>query len=333
MRRALATILLALSWASTALAEGPCIEDGRPVVAVRLSELGAPVADEIADHLRRSLDKRSISVCARDGARGVAVLEIVPGAEAFVLTLHIVDGVTNKRVSRDLDARSIPPEGRPLAIAQAGDELLRASWAELFVEGSAKQARDAPPEVVKAAAPQETAQSRPSEPAMRIALGVGLGAEVFTSGHRQLGVDLAAGWNPWPRIGAFARVGIRSTESRDSSFGSHETGATKGSLGLAVRSFLAPKGWVDVGPHLEVMRFSFSPSATPGFVAREADAVAVYASMEGRLWLLPSAPVALGAALSAGIPLRSARAVGPNGPVHEIGGLLIGTALIVGLSW
>ena len=48
--------------------------------------------------------------------------------------IEVYERVTDKRVSRDVDLSAFPEDAMALAIAIAADELLRASWAELWTE-------------------------------------------------------------------------------------------------------------------------------------------------------------------------------------------------------
>jgi hypothetical protein len=313
--------------APRALAEDGCPTDGRTAVLLRANEIEPRVAREVADHLRRSLEQRRIAVCTTDDARATASLDLVAGEGTFTLTLRIDE--RPKTAVREVDVSPIPPDGRPLAVAQAADELLRASWPERFSD--APPAPRPPLDV-----PREPARPLPEEPAPargRVHVGLGVGAELFSSGHAQAGPELDVTLAPVTWLGIGARGGMRASASRSATYGEHETTALLGSAGVAYRAALARKVGLDLGPRLHVMRFSFATTPSAGFVARDEDALAVCATAEARAWIVPVEPIQVGLALAVGAPLRAARAVAGGVRVHEIGGLLVGTQVVVGFGW
>ena len=151
-------------------------------------------------------------------------------------SISVDDGVTKKRVARDLDLRSIPADGRAMMIALALDELLRASWAELTLI-------DAPvktpvPAVVREAIAAPTPPKRPPEPSADV--GVSVGGEHYGAGVNHLGFDVFGAYFPWRHLGLHARAGLR--------FG-FETDAPRGSVDSTALV-------VAVGPRIPIVPLS-----------------------------------------------------------------------------
>ncbi len=167
-------------------------------------ELTAPGSSEqdagaLQRELATSLEGSGVRACsAVPGATGSAPLadiRLESTSSAHVrVTIVVRDAVTHKLVSRELDLTAMPADGRPLAIAVAADELLRASWAELTLTTQAAKKVEPPAAVQRAvsqvtAAPAETRQG---------ALGAQLAAERYSSGLLLMGADARAGWHTGP---------------------------------------------------------------------------------------------------------------------------------------
>ena len=117
-----------------------CGESPRPWVQIVTEDVpGSHVA--FVSLLRAELASRGLDLCASStdvGAPPVATIRVSARPDAVALTVEVRDALTEKQVNRDVALAGIPPDGQPLTLALAADELLRASWAELTL-------RTAPP--------------------------------------------------------------------------------------------------------------------------------------------------------------------------------------------
>ncbi|MDB4937641.1 MAG: hypothetical protein JWP87_4613, partial [Labilithrix sp.] len=197
MRSCCAVAVLLFLWAPAALAaEDPvaprtspvsasaaCGAPGHPGIVLRAAGIDDELQSKIAEQLKVALAARSFDLCSSDDTAGaVAELEISKGSAAGVsLSVSVRDQVTDKRVAREIDLRAIPEDGRALVIAEAADELLRASWAELLVADAPKPKREVPPEVTRALPMLEAAPAPvyPSYRAPLVELGVDASVEHY----------------------------------------------------------------------------------------------------------------------------------------------------------
>jgi hypothetical protein len=147
-------------WSRTARAEANCDSDGEgtsgPIVVVAFS--GEPWDEKlergVLDHLRAGLEPAGFRVCRVGTAAKIAPVATVElrqrSGERVSATIEVRDGVTAKRVARDIDLGALPEDGRALGVGVAADELLRASWVELSLTDAPKPAQTPPPAVVRA---------------------------------------------------------------------------------------------------------------------------------------------------------------------------------------
>lgn len=111
---------------------------------------GAVVAE-----LRAALRVQDLLLCleVESDAPPIASLHLVESGPDTV-RVEVRDRVTAKRVERRLSLSDFPDDSRPLAIAVAADELLRASWAELVLVDAPEPAIE-PPAPVQAMVQRE----------------------------------------------------------------------------------------------------------------------------------------------------------------------------------
>ena len=205
-----AAISIAMTMASSvATADGgadACGAAGHPWIRLETTAIESEGINlgEILRHVRAELAMRRIDVCTEGtGTPPVASVRITTGAtEGIEIAIDVRDAVTDKRLSRTLDLRSLPPDARFLAIAVATDELLRASWLEIAMRTAPPQ--QAPPpaailDVVKA-------ELRPEH---RVEMGAQLAFEWYGGGQELYGVDMRAGLRPTRRFTALLRLGLR----------------------------------------------------------------------------------------------------------------------------
>ena len=334
-----AAVASALSFGSrSAGAEGACGGPGHPGIVLRGEGIAPQLRAQIAAQLRAALAERSFELCEpADAAGAVAELDVTNLATADVaLTLAVRDEITDKRVSRDIDLHRIPEDGRGLVIAQAADELLRASWAELLVPDAPKPRREVPPEVARAVPAKDIAQPPvevPSRPPV-VELGAALAVERFGSGLTQVGPDVAVGIFPLPRFGAVARAGLRSGSRAEAPSGAVDP--TGLALALAVVAGVVPRTGrlgLDAGAELFVTRVHYAAEASAGARASSESGTAIYASAVARGWTLLVAPVRASLGLSLGAPVRTVRAVAAGETIASVAGVLLAAELGVGAAW
>lgn len=361
MRRgfALAAALLLLVASRRAAAEDPpgCGGPGHPGIVLRAEGLTPALRAQIAEQLRAALAGRSFDLCEPTQAGGaVAELDVsgiarANGAPAdgapgptnggvfgVAVTLSVRDEVTDKRVARDLDLRRIPEDGRALVIAQAADELLRASWAELLIADAPKPRAEVPPEVVRAVPPPADAlpPSAPAPPAAVFEIGVAAAIERFGSGHTQLGPDLTVGVFPLPRLGFVARGGLRSAAREDAPSGSVDPSGVVAGLAAMVGALpRTGRMGLDAGAELFVTQVTYDAEARPGTGGRAlgGSGTAVAVSALARGWMIIAPPVRATIGLGVGAPLHTVRALAADSTVASISGVLLGAQLGLAGAW
>jgi hypothetical protein len=224
----------------------------------------------VEERLRVELAARRLDLCTGTPAPGarppVATIALEAGAEAdgdrVDLEIDVRDDVTSKRVGRGVQLASVPPDGRAAVVALAADELLRASWAELALEGARVSSRPAPPEVRAAVAPRA---SEPSD----LVLGVRAAAEWWSAGLSLYGGDAALGWQVTPRLSLEILGGARAAP---------DVAAGSGDVSVMAASFRG-------GPRLAVTRpggaavFSLAARASGYWLRLSGEA---HAGVEGR---------------------------------------------------
>lgn len=314
-----------------------CGGPGHPGILLRTEGLDAALRTHIVDQLRAALAGRSFDLCEPpNGTGAVAELDMASLADrempAVALTLSVRDEITDKRVSRDIDLLHIPEDGRALVIAQAADELLRASWAELLVADAPTPKHDVPPEVSRAVSPPPS----PSPPSVAplVELGAAVALEHFGSGFTQLGPDVAVGFFPFARLGAVVRAGIRSGARADAVSGSVDPSSVV--TALAVMGSVLPRTGrlgLDAGTELFVTHVHYAAEASAGARANSASGTAVHASAVARGWLLLAAPLRASLGFSVGAPVHTVRAVAADSTIAAVSGILLGAQLGVGGAW
>jgi hypothetical protein len=242
-RRAAAGGCLLLCLGSPALAAEPPCGTERPWVAVEATgQLPARLErDAVVDRLRVELDARKIDLCearAPDATRptrrplATIALDASGGAtpEQVSLEIEVSDDVTSKRVARAVDLAGVPVDGRAAVVALAADELLRASWAELALEGARVARRPAPPEVRAAVEPRSAPAAAERTP---VSLGVRAAAEWWSAGLPLLGGDAGLAWLAARRLSLELYAGARAAP--DEATPSGEISVLAGSVRGGVR--------------------------------------------------------------------------------------------------
>ena len=307
---------LAALWASRVRAEPERECSGDKPWVVVAGNVRPAFAAAVRSDLRAGLAPSRIEVCAEDSqpeAEPLARVTIKQVDEAGArYSLDVTDSVTKKRVGRDLSLEKLPADGRPLALAVAAEELLRASWAELALRGVHSPQTAAPPEV---RAVVEKSEQPPAAPRRFPALGARLAFEHFLGGQTHYGADLFGVVPIGSVAGGFIAAGARRALSEQAPHGSIAASALSAELGVTL-TFLHQNAY-ELGAFVSgrLLRLSFEPSAPPGVVASQHSGLAATSRVGlafsfGRSGLLRSY-----SALGAGLPLRSFSASDSGGTI------------------
>jgi hypothetical protein len=306
--------------ASTARA-ADCEEDGAAVVLVAFTGAAWPaeLRRGVLEQLRAGLGPTGVVVCDADVAgrtASVATVELRrnPG-ERVTATIEVRDGVTEKRVARDIDLSALPDDARALGVGVAADELLRASWIELSLEGAPKPPAPPPPAVRKAV---ET--SLRVEHEKRSAIAARAAIEGHTGGFLLLGGDLAFRHSFAPALGFGVSLTMRGSEPVTSAHGS--VSATV--LGAAVEMLLRLAGddrWrVSLEADVWAAQVLVKGDATNHAIGSEASAptVVMRAGVEGAYRV--AGPLSLSLRGGGGVPLHSVSARDHGDEVASLSG-------------
>jgi len=194
-------------------------------------------ASSVAAHLGLELGSRGIALCLapvrEDAASPLAVVELRL-AEPSLLEVAIGDLATGRRLTRQVPLDGIPEDARPLAIALAADELLRASWLEASIDKMQPSPGPTSP-VTTVVVPPGARESPENGPARlqtsRAWLSV-LGAGEYSTGGQTLGgFDARVAWGR--RLQVAGRVGYRWGAVVSAEHGNIESSALLGGVSLA----------------------------------------------------------------------------------------------------
>jgi hypothetical protein len=270
-------VLLAFFCSRDAWAEPSCAGSGGSVVLVVFAGTRWPaeLRRGVLTHLRAGLEPTGFRVCDAEGAGDIAKVATVelrqnPG-ERVTATIEVRDGITAKRVARDIDLSALPDDARALGVGVAADELLRASWVELSLTGSPKPATPPPPAVTKAV---ESSLKRPESPKLSEASGFGA-AEGYTGGLVLFGGDVAFERRLGSSLGFGLALGIRQSAQNPSAHGSISASTFVAGATLLVDVATAGPLRFDVEAGARVSDVRLRGQAAPGSVGTESSAVGV----------------------------------------------------------
>jgi hypothetical protein len=323
----------ALLLASSALADDAkrCGDDQRPWIRLATDGFSPELRSVLLVQARASLAARGFDLCLSDEestTTPLATIRVTRAGEDVATSIAVDDGVTKKRVARDLDLRSIPPDGRAMTIALALDELLRASWAELMLADAPVKAPV--PEGVREAIAAPAPAPAPPPPAPRVTWDVGaaMGGEHFGAGLDELGADVFGAYFPFSRLGLQARLGLRSGFEADGPRGT--VGSTALAFALGPRVPLLPlssRAGVDVLGEAILTRVTFAATPTaPGVRGSEKTVGAGYAALGARGWLVLVPSIRSLRAfmqVSAGVPIHTAYATDGDVRITGLAGVLL----------
>jgi hypothetical protein len=318
--------LACLSAPRTALAQPDpvCGSSGRPWVQILETAPPGSLVPDFAPLLRVELASRGIDLCASTEAPGagpIATVLVAPRPGAVTLTVEVRDALTQKQVRRDVALSAIPVDVRPLTIALAADELLRASWAELALRTSPPAAQPVPPQVIEAV--HEALPVRPPL-GVPVELGVGFVWEQYARGLTLYGADARLGVWFAPRLELAAQIGLRSAPVTTTTDGSVQPSAWSIST-LGLFSFVRGDArWgFDGALRLALERVTFAPTPRGGASGSQREGYAVLAGLGPQGWIAVVPALRLGAAVLATLPLRGLEAA--DGGTAFVG--------IAGMGW
>jgi hypothetical protein len=326
MRRVVAT---AIGITSVILSATGRADDGCPVTAAPVIELVLEVLppDEIIGvtlerHLRSELRERDIDLCARPPKKTpLAQVKLHvdhPAVGPVVATISIRDALTRKHVERSIDLTKLPPETRPLVVATATDELLRASWAELHLVDAPPPSEPPPRQVIEAL----TTTSRPVARAPR-RFEIGAQGELSSFfGHRTgFGGGVVAGWWFVPRaalsVRASATYGLEETAANGRVRADTTSAGIGGALALVpVERAMGARAEVGV----QALHASFEGVANPGTTASRGGDWTAVATLGVAGWMSLTKDLRLTLGASMLYALRPIRALDAGESVMAIEG-------------
>jgi hypothetical protein len=312
-----------------------CTGADRPVVAASFSGLWAPALEEtvLAD-LAADLVPTGRAVCAPT-EEGIATASSAPArvdlrwlAPASVAIA--IEGVDTVPLSRQIDLRRVPEDGRALTIAVAAGELLRAGWI--------RPAAVEPPTPVATAlraAPLSPAPLPLRETPRDLSVGVRAAFEHYQGGQTQLGFDLQGALWLSERAGAELSLGLRNnatgTQTPSGEIDSRAVGAS-----ASVLFALLPRGGMlglDVQAGARLLWVRYEGLATPAAIGKVASDVAVYLRGGLAAHVALGSALSLGAAAGVGAPLRSFSADAAGHPVTAVSDLELYAQLGAAISF
>jgi hypothetical protein len=316
----IALSLAAWGWLrpATLRAETDCAEGDGPVVRVAFTGTpwDAALRQGVLDHLRAGLEPTGVRVCPADGtphAGDVATVELrQTSGERVMAAIEVRDGVTQKRVARDIDVSALPEDARALGVGVAADELLRASWVELRLTGAPKPAKPPPPAVARAV--ESSLVREPPEPG-RTSAGVAATLAGYSNGLLLFGGELSFARLLGDTFGVELALDLAESGTAHTPHGTITAGTVgaRGSLLVQVVARNDVRVALEAGVWAGEARLRGRPAT--GAVGAEASAVAVAARAGIGLAYRFAGPFTVAVRAGVGAPLRAvvARDFGVDG--------------------
>lgn len=319
-------------WVARPASAADCPLDERPWISIAF--MGDPWSDavrsEVLAHLRAGLSREGLAVCAEGARADSPVAHVVLSRDSgrtVALTIDVQDGVTQKRLVRNVDLREVPADAETLGIAVATDELLRASWVELALEDAPEPEPSLPPAVQQAV--EDTLQPRYRTGPRRLELGIRGVFEHYGGGHDQVGGEGAL--RAWVSgfLGIEIAFGLRRAFTVEVEQGRVRGSAIGGSASLLWRALgdepLSLQ--LELGPSLSQVRLE--GDAAEGVAADEGAAIASFLRAGAAVAWRFVPTLGLRARGGAGAPLSSVAARGDGRTVTAVAGLELHAGLEV----
>ncbi len=280
--------------------------------------------------LRAELASRGIDLCTSVDAEPeppLATIDVSSAPDAVSLGVEVRDAVTAKHVSRDVALSGVPTDSRPLTIALAADELLRASWAELALRTAAPPPRPVPVEVTRTVRETIEPAIAPASPP-RFLLGVDGALQHFGSGTTMYGADARLGAWLAPRVAAGLRFGLLSGGAASATDGSVQPSAWIAG-GAAVVTVTPPQHrWgIDALGRFDVEHVSFVGVPRGTATGSSQSDYALLAGLGPQAWFRILPTLRVGAEVLAALPLRGVEAADAHVSFAGVSGVGVSTQL------
>lgn len=328
----LAFVCTVFGWVPRAHAES-CGSEQRPWLGVEFAWQGALTELEgaIVKDLRAGFATRGIDVCAKsDGpAQAPAAWVRLQATDAQLIKVEVLDTVTQKSVSRDMNLSRVPKDGRAFAIAVGTDELVWASWAELAFERSQRRPRAPPPEVERGVREDLPNQTQPES----VQLLARCAFEWFSGGQTFWGGDAGVVWPVGSHLALQLVLGVREGLEVNAPDGHITSNALSGEAAaelLFLRTDALRLGAL-LGLRLARLRMQGAASEDASASVLERSIVVLGAGLGLQLHL--AGPVWLGSGVGAGLPLRGVAATDTGEVVSGATGVELAARLGVGVSF
>jgi len=322
-------------------ADGPRCRASGSYLAVALPGEWAPGSrGAVVAELEAALEVQGFDLCLVEATHPrdlepVAVLTLEASEDGAQVRIEVRDAITDKYVERRLRVTDVPADTRPLAVAIAADELVRASWAELLLEDAPEPAIEPPPEVravVQRQVRHVVEEVAPSAPVQPTWLSLQGAFDYFGEGERQLGASLAIERWMHPRLALRFSLGGRAGMVERSSLGSVHSRALPGALDLLA----AVVGAANRGPQLvlglgtEVRWVRYRTSPVDGALGVDDSGVAAYLrGLAAGRWSF--GVVRVGVEVWVGAPLAAVAAHAGGQRVVGVAGVGVGAVLALGV--
>jgi hypothetical protein len=288
------------------------------------------IREDLAVGLRLNRTEVFLEVPA-SGEAPLAVVRLRSKGNALV-ALEVEDHLTNKRLERDVDLHALPLDGHTLALAQAVDELLRASWAEISLDPSRNSELAAPiPKkiVTQEKVPHQASGTLPGTPRFVFALRPAL--EWWTGGQGFWGADALSRYQR-ERWFIEVRAGLRKGFDVPSARGLVRSQALLFSAWFGI-DLLRDKRWL-LGPELglQVGQVRFWGLAAQGSEGSEIAGL-LSSARAGLVGGFRSGAFTLSVDAGVGVPLAGVRATSEGEDVTGAVGLELWTGLSAGAAF
>jgi hypothetical protein len=288
---------------------------------------------DAAEDLKAGLRLRGIEVCSVTWQPAVVgrqpaariVLSLF-AAEHMRVSIDVQDAVTSKRVLRDIELARVARDARALALAQAAEELLRASWVELTMHDAPPPAVPPPPAIKRAVTPPPAAA-----PERLQLLGARFASELYTGGIKLLGADAVVAFWVAERVGFSVQLGIRTGLRADADHGRIDVSALTASAAVIVPVWERSSRYnLIVGAGGHVAELTLSGHGPSGVRAQsQATFIASARLTLSVVWSITQA-VRLDLSVGPGLPLRRAIALDSGRDVLSTRGAELHGALGLG---